>query len=148
MDNYGIFNGPVPSTLSELINDGMYLSAREYSLSELSSINDIGEGSIITKITLTITKESFSIFEVKTDSGVVLFSDAICDPSIAGVYTTECYYQVNNTDEIVFTWDPTSGGEGKVCIELYETVRKYVPMVTSANEEYNTTDNQTVNVED
>lgn len=148
MVKYGVFSGPVPSALSELINDGMYLSAREYSLDALSPINDIGEGSIITKIILTITTESFSIFEMKTTAGDVLFSKDICDPLNAGTYATECYYQVNNNDEITFTWDPTEGGKGKVYIELYETVRNYVPMVTSANEEYRTIDNQTVNVEE
>ena len=106
MPTYGNFINSVPTSLSDLKNNG-FLLIREYvlnkeTLSQNDSfvINDLNPGSTIVKISLDV-KDPFTsdinndAIEITTDSGSILFSKNINDMNVTSNYMTECYYTIN-----------------------------------------------------
>lgn len=141
----GFFIGPNPRSVSDLMNGEMYINVREYDLAELTSIADITSGSIITNISLEIISPyTNSIFEITTDSGEVIFSRDINDPTIANTYSSNIFFEVNNDNDLVINHTNRSTGTGKLRIELYEVYKTYEAIQTSESETYKSSDNQSI----
>lgn len=141
----GFFINPGPRSLSDLKNDGLYVNVREYDLSELTNITDIASGSIITNISLEITSPyTNSIFEVRTDSGEVIFSRDINDPNIVNTYSSNVFFELNNNADLVIVHTNKTTGAGKLRLELYEVSKTYEPIQTSDSQTYQSTDNQSI----
>lgn len=141
----GFFINPSPKSLSDLKNDGLYMSYREYDLSSLQNKLDLSSGSIITNISLEITSPySDSTFEITSDSGEVIFSKEINDPNITGTYSSNVFFEVNNDSDLIVTHVNNTTGSGILRIELYEVIKSYDFLQTSDGQNYYTADNQSI----
>lgn len=158
---YGIFTNPMPTSLSDLVNDKNYMAIREYILDSSSlsgttqvAINDLLAGSTITKISLNImtpfkSSNATDTIEVVSDSGIVLLDKSWNDPSIKSNYETDAFYVTSGNTNEIFVKHTLSGmtaGLAVLRVELYENITEYEALQTQSGEDYITTDNKTVEV--
>ena len=158
---YGYFIKPSPTSLSGLVNDHNYMVIRDYILdtstlqgSNAISINDLTAGSVITKIAIKVetpfkSNNPVDTIEVVTDSNNILMDASWNDPAIASNYSSDCFYVVNGNNNEVLVKHTLSGiteGYAILHIEMYENIPEYTELQTKSGQNYNTSDQKTVDV--
>nr|DAJ90353.1 MAG TPA: hypothetical protein [Caudoviricetes sp.] len=158
---YGVFINPSPKSLSDLINDNNYMSIREYILDVTSlkgnsaiAISDLNAGSSIVRVSLNVktpfvSSNSVNTIEVISDSNNILMDASWNDPAIASIYSSDCRYTVNGNNNEILVKHTLSGitkGYAILRIELYENIPEYTELQTKSGQNYNTSDQKTVDV--
>ena len=127
----GSLSVPAPEKTSQLTNDSRYLSVIEYVLSETNlksktslTISDLPTGSIIQEIEVRVTTPFTPTttqynLAISGSNGAVLMSANCNDPNTAGVYHTDCYYEVTSTVVITHNMNNITAGSAIVRFFVY-----------------------------